>query len=1097
MNKTRTVCGLPIGRVLSLTVVGAVLLLAGQGLAGPPVHTGRSPIADARTASAPSGLDPKNFSRQDVLDVINSIRGNVIIVDWHGTWDYDNIQDAVDAAQEGDTIIVLPSTGSPDGAYVENVVIQDKVITLRSIFPDDPTIVAETVIDGNATSGVVGMSDGAAGSALDGLTIRNGQGSWGRWAGGVTCQASLGSPVTTIRRCVVESNVAEPDDLGGGGICIFGGSALIDQCDIRGNTAPTDGGGIYVHGDVVLSNCRIEGNTSDGGGGGMFHTGGSLTLLETAFVDNWASCGGGLMVVRDFEPETEFVAANCRFLRNHADSGGGIGNSMAPMQLVNCVLTGNSATSAGGALAVWHTSSPSLVEPYIVNCTLFANTSSTAGSALWTFGSVPTLANCIVYGNTSDDGGGPFSYVAEDPPQAVSSCIEGGWPGDGNIDADPMMVNANGVDNILGTDDDDFRLLGGSPCIDAGSVDALPADTIDLDSDGDTAEPLPLDFLGLPRVADGFVDMGAFEGAYQGFIISGDPVTATEGIIRRDVEGTRGVGAFLVRLAMEPTEPVTANVARLSGDPDLTVFMGETLVFDASNYDQYQPVILAAGEDIDWSEGMAMFTVSAEGLPTADVTAFEEENDPVPAVVYVDSTAQGEETGLSWTDAFTRLRGALDQIAARPGSQEVWVAEGTHRPAPAGGDRSASFALHSGVAWYGGFPSGGGTWEDRAPEVYRTTLSGDLNSDDLPGFVNCDENSLHVVECDSCDETAVLDGFVIRGGNADLAQLPNRVGGGLLIDSGSPVIRNCAFEQNRAYSSSYQYACTGGGAHIMGSGSPLFERCLFSENEAIGYGGAMSIEAPATPVIVDCVFASNVAGYWGGGIFNGWVGSPGVQVRNCLFFGNETGVLYSMAAIDLADCTVVNNQGGVLVFGEAMITNTIIYGNDAGGGEQLSADNATVTYCNIEGGWPGEGNIDADPMFVAGPLGCYYLSQTAAGQQLDSPCIDAGSDTAANLGFDMLTTRRDEVGDSGIVDMGYHYPITGEPFTRGDFDRDGDIDLDDFAEWAAHLTGPCAAEPCWPAVYADPCASIGDFDDDGDLDLRDFAGLQVSFGVQR
>ena len=67
------------------------------------------------------------------------------------------------------------------------------------------------------------------------------------------------------------------------------------------------------------------------------------------------------------------------------------------------------------------------------------------------------------------------------------------------------------------------------------------------------------------------------------------------------------------------------------------------------------------------------------------------------------------------------------------------------------------------------------------------------------------------------------------------------------------------------------------------------------------------------------------------------------------------------------------------------------------GGDEVSHDpqNATVTveWSNIQGGWEGEGNVDADPLFGAGPLGCYYLSQTVAtGQPFDSPCVNAGSD---------------------------------------------------------------------------------------------------------
>ena len=66
---------------------------------------------------------------------------------------------------------------------------------------------------------------------------------------------------------------------------------------------------------------------------------------------------------------------------------------------------------------------------------------------------------------------------------------------------------------------------------------------------------------------------------------------------------------------------------------------------------------------------------------------------------------------------------------------------------------------------------------------------------------------------------------------------------------------------------------------------------------------------------------------------------------------------------------------------------------------------------------PGTGNLSSDPLFVNG----YYLSHIAAGQGSDSPAIDAGSDTAANLGLDTRTTRTDFVTDSSTVDLGYHY----------------------------------------------------------------------------
>jgi hypothetical protein len=63
-------------------------------------------------------------------------------------------------------------------------------------------------------------------------------------------------------------------------------------------------------------------------------------------------------------------------------------------------------------------------------------------------------------------------------------------------------------------------------------------------------------------------------------------------------------------------------------------------------------------------------------------------------------------------------------------------------------------------------------------------------------------------------------------------------------------------------------------------------------------------------------------------------------------------------------------------------------------------------------------SVNTDPLFVLGLGGCYYPSQTAAGQAQDSPCLDAGSDPAASLGLDPQTTRTDEVTDAGTVAAG-------------------------------------------------------------------------------
>jgi len=99
---------------------------------------------------------------------------------------------------------------------------------------------------------------------------------------------------------------------------------------------------------------------------------------------------------------------------------------------------------------------------------------------------------------------------------------------------------------------------------------------------------------------------------------------------------------------------------------------------------------------------------------------------PAGAVVYVDAAATGGNNGTSWSDAYTDLGGAL----AAPGTDEIWVARGTYRPAGPNGDRDASFVLKSGVALYGGFTGTETGRAQRDPVANPTILGADDYNDD-------------------------------------------------------------------------------------------------------------------------------------------------------------------------------------------------------------------------------------------------------------------------------------------------------------------------------------------------------------------------------
>lgn len=202
-----------------------------------------------------------------------------------------------------------------------------------------------------------------------------------------------------------------------------------------------------------------------------------------------------------------------------------------------------------------------------------------------------------------------------------------------------------------------------------------------------------------------------------------------------------------------------------------------------------------------------------------------------------------------------------------------------------------------------------------------------------------------------------------------------------------------------------------------------------------------------------------------------------IHVSNSSFIGNRAAhsiggmCNYRRITLALSDSVLWNNidETGATEFAQI------------GGG-----DNVVVVDHTCIQGWTGRmGGVENhgnDPFFVPGPGGCYYLTQVAAGQGVDSPCVDSGSDTAGSLELDTATTRSDEGVDVGIVDIGYHYPITGNRLMMGDFDRNEQVDLRDLAAFQSCFTGDVF-------TYVSPCCRIFDFALDGDVDVRDAALL--------
>jgi len=133
------------------------------------------------------------------------------------------------------------------------------------------------------------------------------------------------------------------------------------------------------------------------------------------------------------------------------------------------------------------------------------------------YDSSPKLSNCVLWGDVPNE---IWNYNASFTTVTYSN-VQGGHEGEGNIDVDPLYVDAANGNLHIGPD---------SPCIDRGNNDHLPSDPLDLDKDGNTAEMLPVDLGGNLRIVSGLVDMGAYEQqttkeASLSIAYGGDPVS--------------------------------------------------------------------------------------------------------------------------------------------------------------------------------------------------------------------------------------------------------------------------------------------------------------------------------------------------------------------------------------------------------------------------------------------------------------------------------------------------------------------------------------------------------------------------------------------
>ena len=342
-------------------------------------------------------------------------------------------------------------------------------------------------------------------------------------------------------------------------------------------------------------------------------------------------------------------------------------------------------------------------------------------------------------------------------------------------------------------------------------------------------------------------------------------------------------------------------------------------------------------------------------------------------------------------------------------------------------------------------------------------------------IIDCENDGRGISFHNNETADAMLVGFTIRNGHLTGTDF----GGAIRCESSDPTILNCVFVNNHSRE---------GGALYCLNANPTISECEFRGNTGEHGGGMFNIGA--NPTVTNCTFTNNAVEFFGGGMDNN-LANP--TVTNCAFSGNSArfgaGMYNRSRSPTLTNCTFSENSaesgGGMYTrFSNPEMNNCILW-NDRPD-ESVDVDGAltTVRFSDVQGGWPGQGNIDADPLFVDPANGDYRLS---AG----SPCIDAADNRAFPPGIltdlagkwrfvdDPATPDTGVPGGAGgpdIVDMGAYEFQACDPC---DMNCDGDVnalDIEFFIDILFNGATPCAV-------------CTGDTNGDGNIDAADIEGF--------
>lgn len=855
-----------------------------------------------------------------------------------------NIQDAVEAAVQGGTVVVADGIYGFGGRVVfgalTNRVVAGKSLTIQSVNGPQVTIIQgqwdPASTNGDSAVRGVYLTNKAT---LSGFTVRNGatrdgagNGQTEQCGGGIYCETTN----CLVTNCIISGNAA--NNSGGGA---YGGTYL--NCVITGNTANGSGGGLGAAGLVsctvmsnfcsgnggganacTFSNCLILGNTSynpsiwNGGGGGGVH---DSTLRQCTLAFNNGYGGGGaqhctldncLIATNSVtRPRCggggieNSIASHCTIIGNHSeDVGGGVDYSA----LTNCLVINNQAEGDGGGFwGGWGYNT-------LYNCLIAGNSAGGQGGGV----NDAYLYNCTVVNNYAAQGGGVFScnaynsiifhndaaYQENHIYSYFENCSTVPMPvyGTNNFTTDPQLA-------------DNYHLSAASPCRLRGN----PVYATGTDFDGKSWASPP--------------DIGCDQ-----FVAGADT-----GALAVSIEGE--LTTFAASFSAAWTASITGHAGANRWD------FGDGII--ATN----QPVVMHRWSTPgDYTITLTAFNSANQGGVTASQTV----HVMTPPAHYVSLTSANPSAPYNtWETAATNIQDAID-ASTMPGARIV---------------------VSNGV-----YSTGGrvvfGILTNRVAAVKPVALES-VNGAAATVILGNPSVSDSGIRCLWLTNGSSIRGFTIASGGTRSWQgdEPREIsGGGIWCNSINIAVADCIISNNFSEFD---------GAGMVGG---TVSNCVFMANSSGDSGGGI-----AGGRVTHCWFTNNVAfggcGVWGSLVENSffvgnseivysWGGRYGEgasesEVHNTLFYGNKNAGADNCA---LFNCSVIANTG-IGVGGQSLLQNCIAYYNfDRNGNVANYSGQSWLDHCCVTP-LPGNGsdNISSAPQLSD------WFHLTAA-----SPCVGAG-----------------------------------------------------------------------------------------------------------